>query len=187
LNLEGQILNIDLKPTKTHEDSVAMDSLRVLKTATEGEQSTRVDRQDSLDTRLDDRFKVSIWLDNDVVEMYPRAIFLDSAAVPGQLAGGETMVWGQNCFTAPALDTTGLRGRRMTLNLNQIMIADATYRHRTKPSRPANPDQLPELYPINDWLTRLNPGTHRLHIRFGAPGTDTQTSASLYVIYKNPR
>jgi len=185
LSLEGQILNLSLKTDKTHADSVAIDSLGLLKTASQGEVTTRNVIRDSLDTRLDNRFKVSIWLDNDVVELYPRAIFLDSAAVPGQLAGNETAIWGQNFFTAPSLDSSGMRGRRMTLDVTRFFTADPSYRHSSKPARPASPDALPELYPITDWLTRLTPGNHTLHVRFGEAGVRSEVSVNLYVIYKH--
>ncbi len=187
VDLEGQLLYLSLKQIKTHADSVAMDSLSVLKTATTAEEASRNVVHDSLDTRLDDRFKVSIWLDGDSVEMYPRAIFLDSAAVPGQIGGDTTVIWGQNFFTAPSLDSSGQRGRRMTLDLKRFFTADPSYRHSGKPARPAitTPDALPELYPITDWLSRLTPGRHTLHLRFGEAGVRSEVSVNLYVVYKN--
>ncbi len=185
LSLEGQILNLSLKANKTHADSVAIDSLSGLKVATQGETTTRNVIRDSLDTRLDNRFKVSIWLDNDVVEFYPRAIFLDSAATRGQIGGNETAIWGQNFFSASSLDSTGMRGRRMSLDLKRFFTADPSYRHSSKPARPANPDALPELYPITDWLTRLTPGSHTLHVRFGEAGVRSEVSVNLYVVYKH--
>jgi len=185
LTLEGQILNLSLKANKTHQDSVAIDSLNALKVSTTNDESVRTSIRDSLDTRLDNRYKISIWLDNDVVELYPRAIFLDSAATHGQLGGNETVVWGQNFFTASELDSTGRRGRRMTLDIRRFFTADPSYRHATKPTRPVNPDGLPELYPITDWLGRLTPGSHTLHVRFGEAGVRSEVSVNLYVVYKH--
>ena len=184
LSLEGGILNLSLKAVKTHADTVAIDSLTALKASTLVEETVRQFTRDTLDTKLDNRFKVSIWLDNDVVELYPRAIFLDSSSA-GSWLGGETVVWGQNFFTAPALDTSGMRGRRMTLSLKRFFTADPSYRHSQKPARPSDPDALPELYPISDWLTRLTPGNHTLHVRFGEAGVRSEVSVNLYVIYKH--
>lgn len=187
LDLQGQILNLSLKQNKTAADSAAIDSLILLKTATLNEESSRNALVDSLDSRLDNRFKVSIWLDGDVVELYPRAIFLDSTN-SDHVTGDTVLVWGQNFFTAPVIDiATGLRGRRMTLDLDRFYVADSSYRHSGKPVRPSDPDGLPELYPVTDWLTRLTPGNHTLHVRYGEAGANSEVSVNLYVIYKNAR
>jgi len=181
--LDALIIPLDLKANKTAADSAALDSLSLLKTTSIEQVQMREETRDSLDTRLDGRFKVSIWLDGDVTELYPRAIYLDSAAVPTHLHTGEEVVWGQGFYLAQA-DTGGVHGKTMRLDLKRMMVADATYRHPSKPGRPANPDLLPELFPVTDWLSRLTPGSHTLHVRFGEAGTETQVSASLYFVYK---
>jgi len=183
LSLEGMILNLEVKQNKTPEDLHAIDSLMGVKAGTETEKTARLTTQDSLDTRLDDRFKVAVWLDGDAAELYPRAIYLDSTAAPAHLHSGERVVWGQGYYLAQE-DTGGVYGKTMQLDLRRMMVADATYQNPTKPARPANPDLLPELFPVTDWLTRLNPGTHTIHFRFASPGTATELSASLYVVFK---
>ncbi len=186
LQLDGAKLNIEIQPVKTHADSVSMDSLQVLINASNNEVAIRNTRRDSLDTWLDDRFKVSIMLDGDAVPLYPRAILLDSIAVPHQIPTGldTTLIWGQGFYTAPPSDTLGTRGRTMRLDLNRFLIADVGYHNPTKPARPADSNTLPELFPITDWLRRLTPGNHSLHIRFGAAGTTSEVEVVLYVIYK---
>jgi len=183
LSLEAMILNLDLKQNKTPEELHALDSLIGLKNISLNEQAARVRTQDSLDTRLDDRFKVSVWLDGDVTALYPRAIYLDSIAAPTHLHTGETVVWGQGFYLAQR-DTGGVYGKTMRLDIKKLMVADATYRNPVKPARPANLDLLPELFPVTDWMTRLTPGVHTLHFRFASTGTMSELSASLYAVYK---
>lgn len=147
--------------------------------------------QDSLDTWLDGRYIYSVKLDNDI-EMYtPNAVYLDSEAVP--YLANETIAWGQGNYTALE-GTDGWYGRRIELDLDEFWVADPTWINPVKPSRDdflvvpaAYPDRYTqyELLPVRNWLERFTPGTtHTLHFSFGSPGTVTQISASLYLIYR---
>ncbi len=72
-------------------------------------------------------------------------------------------------------------------------MSDPTWRNPDKPARDqflkqpaAYPDRYTryELLPVRDWLDRITPGTpHTLHIKFGAPGTVAEVTASLYLVY----
>lgn len=180
--------------TLTEVDSLAMEAL---KSEYSDEIHQRSVTLDSLDTWLDDRFKLSIWLDDDTVSIYPMAVMLDQATVvedgtPLAYLGDSTIVWGQGNFLAEP-DTLGWHGRRTTLDLADFWIADRSWTHPEKPSReefliePARyPDRYTrfELLPVRNWLERLTPSTtHTLHVRFGGAGTETEVSAILYVVY----
>ena len=184
LGLVGQILELELKSDKTHEDSLQLEALHLEKDAEEVQVANRETCRDSLDTRLDDRFKVSIWLDHDTVEYYPQAVFLDSSVAP--YLGADLAIWGQG-FYLSAPDADGLRGMRMVLDLDEFWVADAGWETDDPyipPSKPTRGSSLPELFPITDWLDRLTPNVpHTIHIRFGASGTTTKLTASLYVVY----
>lgn len=184
VRLSARILDLELIPDtlRTPEQNRELDSLRGVRGAKEAEKAGHNARIDSLDTRLDDRFKVGIGLDNDGVFLHPRAIFLDSSAVPSHLRSGERVVWGQGFFL-PDPDASGWRGKTMRLNLARFWVADETYHPPAKPSRPSDPDALPELYP-QEWISRLNPGPHSLKIFFGSPGTQTRLTVSLYLVYR---
>jgi len=192
LVLQGAILNIQIKATKTHQDSLDLDSLRGVASEMNGMRGTVEDVRDSLDTRLDDRFKVSFWLDGDATELYPRALHLNSDSAPGQLVGNETAVWGQGFFLAKSDTVWNVAktawkvqgGKTFKLDVKRFLVADATYHHPLKPARPTNLDTLPELFPITDWLTRLTPSSHTLHFRFSSVGTVSHISANLYVVYQ---
>ncbi|MFN3821581.1 MAG: hypothetical protein ACK4OO_04545, partial [bacterium] len=121
--------------------------------------------------------------DSDTVFVYPRAIYLDATAVPNHLSVGERVLWGQGFFLAEP-DPSGWRGKTMVLNLTRFWVADETYYPLNKPSRPSDPDRLPELEP-KEWLARLTPGRHTLKIFFGSVGTQTRLTVNLYGVYKS--
>ncbi len=191
LGLSAQIIGLDTISLRTPEQQRQLDSLRQVKMNEEAVKSYKIALADSLDTRLDDRFKVAIGLDTAPKYFYPRAIYLDSNTLPPDtnlvsryLNPGEVAIWGQG-FYLPKPDTSGWIGKTMQLNLGRFWIADETYRARSKPARPSNPDTLPELFPITDWLNRLTPNTtHTLHITFAAPATTAKITVSLYLVYK---
>ncbi len=147
--------------------------------------------RDSLDSRLDNRFNYSVMLEDDTDMLYPNSVYLNATALP--YLGNEEIVWGQNNFAALA-DTGGWRGRRIELDLEEFWVADPTWFNPEKPSRDeflVVPTRYPdrytqyELLPVRDWRNRLTPGVnHTLHLRFGATGTQTMISASLYLIYQ---
>ena len=152
---------------------------------------------DSLDTWVDDRFKISIWLDDDATPKYPLAVFLDQNTTINDTTtldylGDSTIVWGQGNYLTET-DDDGWRGKRIELDLEEFWVADPTWQHPVKPERdvflqePASyPDRYTsyELLPVRDWLERMTPGvTHTLHVRVGSAGTVTEVSASLYLVY----
>jgi hypothetical protein len=98
-DLDVLIINLELQAILTHEDSLLLVNLRTLKQTNLDSIAYFAALIDSLDTYLDDRFSVSVWLDSDTVEYYPQAIFLSSAAEP--YLGAETTVWGQGFFLMP--------------------------------------------------------------------------------------
>ncbi|MDP8238118.1 MAG: hypothetical protein P9X24_03425 [Candidatus Hatepunaea meridiana] len=181
------IINIELQGVLTPEDSLKLDSLRNVKTDNLAEIGIREFRRDSLDTWLDDRFKLSIWMNNDTTEFYPNAVYLDSNAY--DYLGDQTSVWGQGFYLAPPelydlTDTTSFRrGKTVRLDLEEFWIADGgwdiggPYFHDTKPTRGT---QYTNQYPIRDLATRLDGA---LHFRFGEANTNTRVTASLYVVY----
>ncbi|MDP8228387.1 MAG: hypothetical protein P9M15_02925 [Candidatus Electryoneaceae bacterium] len=184
LGLDGQILELELKSEKTHEDSVRLDELHLGKAVEETEIFDREICIDSLDTRLDDRYKISVWMDTDTVEYYPQAVFLDSSVAP--YLGADLAVWGQGFYLSEQ-DANGWCGMRMILDLSELLVADAGWETDDPyipPSKPNRGSTLPELFPITDWLDRLTPdASHTIHIRFGESGTETELTASLYVVY----
>jgi len=184
--VDGQILNIRIKENKTHEDSVAIDSLQAVRDDLDNRRNFKLQQRDSLDTVLDDRFKISVWLDNDPYEYYPNAVFLDSTVYP--FLHSDHSLWGQGFFlTQP--DTAGWRGMRIILDLSGFWVADGGWDTGGHPyiptAKPKRGNPLPELYPIRNWITRMTPNAaHIIHIRFGSAGTATQLTSTLYVVYK---
>ena len=77
---------------------------------------------------------------------------------------------------------------RMSLDLSEWWVADAGWETNDPyipDGLPARGSTMPELFPIRDWLDRLTPSTpHTIHVRFGAAGTQTALTASLYVVYE---
>ena len=185
LGFDGAILEIELKPDKTHQDSLELDSLWNLKNGELAQIDLRNDARDSLDIILDNRYKLSVWLDDDAYEYYPNAAFLDSTVIP--FLGSDMTVWGQGFYFAPA-NERGIRGMRMRINLSEWWVADAGWETNDPyipDALPARGGTMPELFPIRNWLDRLTPNTtHTIHARFGAPGTRTALTASLYVVYE---
>ncbi len=187
-SLSAVIFDLWLAGNLTPSDSLALELEKELRAA----QIINVEGvQDSLDTWLDGRYTYSVRLDSDVEMHTPNAVYLDSEALP--YLANETIAWGQGNYTALEGEG-GWYGRRIELDLDEFWIADPTWINPVKPSRDdflhvpaAYPDRYTqyELLPIRNWLGRLTSGTtHTLHFSFGSPGTVTQVSASLYLIYR---
>jgi hypothetical protein len=148
--------------------------------------------QDTLDTWLDDKYKLSINLDDDVSVHYPNSVRIDLAKL--NYPNASTIVWGQGNYLALD-DADGIRGRRIEIDLNEFWVADPSWEHPVKPLReefllepPGYPDRYTayELMPIRTWLDRFTPGTeHTLHFNLGSDGTNTKISASLFLVYNN--
>jgi len=187
-SISGVIFDRWQDQTLTPQDSLDLEQLKVDK---KNQITANEAVQDSLDTWLDDRFKCSIRLDDDIAPLYPNAVFLDSTAL--DYLGSSPIAWGQGNYLAEA-DTSGLYGRRIELDLAEFWIADPTWRNPEKPDReefliiPARyPDRYTqyELLPVRNWLQRLTTGvTHTLNVRFGSVNTVTKVSMSLYLVYR---
>jgi hypothetical protein len=100
-----------------------------------------------------------------------------------------TMVWGQGFYLSPMDSTSGWRGKRMRLDLDEFWIADGgwdleppgPYYHRAKPDRST---AYANQFPIRSYLERMTPNnSHTMHFRFGFDGSDAKVTASLYVVY----
>ena len=193
-DIDLEIINIELQEVLTPEDSLRLDSLRAVKAENEIEVGLSEVLQDSLDTWLDDRFKLSVWMNNDTVEYYPGAIFLDSTSlnadgVPMNYLEDQSIVWGQGFYLAPFDSVSGWRGMTIRLDLDEFWVADGgwdlvegAFHHHAKPERAVS---YTNQYPIREWLDRMTPaGSHTIHFRFGAAGLSTKVTASLYVVYK---
>ncbi len=183
--LEGDTLSAVREAELKAADSLLITERRVL--------------SDSLDTFLDDRFKVSIWLDSDTLGLYPSGVFLDSTTLRNDATlypdtstltylGDSMVVWGQGIYLTPHDSISGWRGMTMRLDLTEFWVADAgfdvgdPYIH---PIKPVRGDPLSNQYPVRDWIDRLTPGDHTLHIRFAEPGMETQVTVTLIVVYKS--
>ncbi len=193
-DIDIEIINLELLEILTHEDSLRLDSLQTAKAEKEVAVGINEALRDSLDSWLDDRFKLSVWMDSDTVEYYPGAIFLDSTSLgadgnPMTYLGDQAVVWGQGFYQAPFDSTSGWRGRTVQLDIGEFWVADGgwdlaegAYHHPAKPERAA---RYTNQYPIRDFLERMAPGgTHTIHFRFGAAGLTTKVTASLYVVYR---
>jgi len=195
-----EIINIQLLDTLTAADSSRLDSLRATETAKQAEVLVMEVKLDSLDTWLDDRFKLSLWMDADTVEFYPRAVFLNSSShgangEPMDYLGDQSVVWGQgfylSLYAVPPweTDTTSYwRGMSVRLDIEEFWVGDGgwdiggKYIHSAKPARDAS---YTNQYPIRNVVTRLTPGpSHTLHFRFGSAVVTAKVTASLYVVYK---
>ena len=188
--LEVSIINYQLQDTLSEADSLDLANLLVLKQANLDSMAVRTAKRDSLDTFLDDRYSVEVWLDTSSVRYYPGAIFLNSTAL--RYLADSSAVWGQGFFLGPRVLYTDpgpvyLGGKTLKLDLKEFWVADGgwgdpggPYYHPRKPARVALTDQ----FPIRDWLELFNAQpVHTLHVRFGAPGTQTRVIASLYLVY----
>ncbi len=148
--------------------------------------------QDSLDTWLDDKYKLSIRLDDDESQYYPNGVRLDSNAV--DYLEDETIVWGQGNYLGME-NSDGWHARKVEIDLNEFWVADPSWEHPSKPLReefliepPGYPDRYTayELMPIRTWLGLFTPGSsHTLHLKLGSAGTETRISASLFLVYNN--
>ncbi len=233
---------------------------RVQKAVNEALVNERMAYRDILDIILDNRFKVSVTLDDDTVVYYPEAVFVTDAVeiitnyfdldttffdpVDGSVKDGvvldtttidpthlnsvcfdslkgmlrqllpdletlhdgidvsrnnwdtlveklpddSVMVWGQGIFQAPyPEDSTNARGITFQLDLDEFWVADSGWaigEPFIHPVRPERGSVYTNQYPVRSYMGRLTPGsTHTLHFRFGAAGTDTKITASLYVVY----
>lgn len=193
-SINALIFELWLQDNLTVEDSLILDSTKNANLDLIAQNQLV---QDSLDTWIDDRFKVSLWLDDDLLPMYPMAVRLDSSSVAEDgsalsYLGASSIVWGQGIYLTET-DELNYRAKRIDLDLNEFWVADPTWINPTKPSRDEflnEPASYPgrytrfELQPVRDWLETLTPGTtHQLHVVFGAPGTVTEVTASLYLVY----
>ncbi len=175
-------VNYELMEELSPEDSTALANIIAQMSADTTAIEMRTAARDTLDTYLDDKYKVAIRLDDDDTWYYPFALYLDSTAV--EYLGGETIVWGQGFYLAETSEQSEMRGKTMQIDIEEVWVADDEYRHSSKPARPSNLQTLPELYPLTDWLERLAPGSHTLHVRFGSDNTVTAITASLYMLYE---
>lgn len=191
LALDAAITDIKIMRNPTHADTLRMDSLETVKGSKLETKEVFQNKLDSLDTRLDDRFKLAIRLDADAGVQYPYAVILDPSVSGSWLAAGDTTVWGQGFYLAP-LDTVWNSdrsaynihgGKTFKLSLQNFLVADQTYRPPVKPARPAAISDLPELLPMNTWLARLTPGSHTLHFKFATTGTVSSVTATIHVVY----
>jgi hypothetical protein len=182
--LDAQIIRLELQDNLSVADSLLLDSLRTQKDANLDTVDVRTAAIDSLDTYLDDRFKMAVKMPEDTVWYYPNAVFIDSAAAP--YLGSGSAVWGQGFYLAPIDSASGWRGKTLTLDLTRFWVADGgwdvggPYFHPTKPPRGSS---YTNQYPVDGWLGRMTFGSHIIQFRFAAPGTTAQLTASLYVVY----
>ena len=191
--IDIEIINIELKDTLTVADSLLLVSLHTRQTDAAAAIIVDEVKLDSLDTWLDDRFKLSLWMDADTVEFYPRAVFLDSSSLgEDSLAmkylDDQVVVWGQGFYLAPFDSVSKWRGKTMRLDVKEFWVADGgwdiggKYIHDAKPARSTS---YTDQYPIRNVITRLTPGpSHTLHFRFGNENVTAKVTASLYVVYK---
>ena len=182
--LDAQIITLQLKDTLSAADSLLLDSLIIQKHANLDTITVRTAAVDSLDTYLDDRFKLAVKMPEDSVWYYPGAVFIDSNAA--SYLDTASVVWGQGFYLAPIDSSSGWRGRTMTLDLARFWVADGgwdiggPYHHPTKPARGTT---YTDMYPVTGWLDRMATGNHGLQVRFAAPGTTAELTVTLYVVY----
>lgn len=119
-------------------------------------------RRDSLGLVLDDRFTLTIWLDDDPSAGYPLATRLED----GRIAG-------QGIYLAETNFTSGLKGRGFDLNLADFYVADLNKVDRATQVNWA--DCYREGEPC------LAQGTHQLHAR--VTGAESYVTAALILVY----
>ena len=187
----NEIINIELQDTITHEDSLRIAELDSIMQDNLEKITFREAQVDTLDSYLDDRFKLSIQMTGVTKEVYPGGIFLDPANYG--YAGDTTIVWGQGFYLPePAQydpdDTLKVRrGKGIRLDLDEFWAADGgwdiggPYLHAVKPERGS---RYTNQFPIREMLGNMTAGsTHTLHFKFGESGTHTKVTASLYLVY----
>lgn len=229
---------------------VQLDAWKVEVARNYAEINRRYALRDLLDIELDDMYKVSIRLDNETAEYYPKSIFfnedviLDTAYFDSSfinvaisdtalldlnvhdvaerdslknvllslsadkdsirefysamrlefdnlrselLPDSSRKVWGQGFYLAPP-NEDGLRGVKMTLDLNEFVVADEgwdTGEPFITGQKPVRSGSYQDQYPIRNMIDKLNDSaSHTLHFRFGVAGSDTWLTASLYVVYE---
>ncbi len=190
----------------TVNDSLELDSLRILKTSSRDSIFVYNQRRDSLDVLLDDRFKLTVKL-NDGDWFYPNSVVLNNATLRNDtMLWSDTLefdylddttmyVWGQGAFLSET-DTDGWKGKRVSLDLVEFWAADVDYLQVRRPVRssflvrqagesPTDPYARYELLPVRGWVDDIVPGgTNTLHIKLGSPGTTAEISATLYAVHK---
>ncbi len=183
--LDNEIINIELQDTITHEDTLRIAELDSIKQDNLEKITFREAQVDTLDSYLDDRFKLSIQMTGVTEEVYPGGIFLDPANYG--YAGETTIVWGQGFYLVPFDSASGWRGKSIRLDLDEFWAADGgwdidrPYLHAAKPTRGS---RYTNQFPIREMLGNMTAGsTHTLHFKFGEPGTHTKVTASLYLVY----
>lgn len=177
-------VNFELQDSLSQDDEDSLAVVVQMMSADTVEIVFREGSRDTLDTYLDNRYKAAIKLDDDAEWQYPASIYLDYRAI--DYLDADTILWGQGFYLSPVPEDTTKewRGKTLRFDLDKIFVADITYFHDVKPSRPSNILNLPELFPLTTWPERLTSGSHKMYIRFGAENTLTAVTATLYIIYE---
>ena len=121
-------------------------------------------RRDSLGRVVDDRFVLTLWLDDDTTATVPEAIYVDT----------EYTVAGQGIYLA-ATDTNGYKGREFELNLKSFDGAASA------PEWIGEPYEYVWTCNFGETDNCLFVGTHTL--RASLSGTDTRITATLLLTY----
>ncbi len=120
--------------------------------------------RDSLAAVLDNRYTLTLWLDDDTTAAYPEAVF--TATLDPTLGG-------QEIFLAVTDTTTGYKSRGFSIELNNFQVAD--------------PDRIGRTLQVN-WLCYpgtthacIGPGAHTLRAR--VTGGESRITATLVLVY----
>jgi hypothetical protein len=121
--------------------------------------------RDSLGRVVDNRYNLTLWLDDDTTATLPEAVYLTA----------DHQVGHQGIYLAATDSVTGYKGRRFELALNNFMAANP------------DPDYLGHEREFN-WVTCgsshpcLSPGDHTLRARL--TGSDAKITGTLVLVYE---
>ncbi len=144
--------------TWTHEDSLIGIPTRDSLSQAIAETTAMGNSRDSLIIVADNRFVLSLWLDDlayDSLAKYPEAVYLN-----------DTTLSGQHFYASPTDSASGMKGRSFQLRMRQWNAAD-----------PANEGRYIEL----NWLARLTPGEHALRARVTQEGS--KITGTIVLVY----
>lgn len=147
----------------TYEDTLFWQALQDSLNWALAETTAMGDCRDSLIVAADDRFVLSVWLDEDSLAKYPEAVYLD-----------DTTVSGQHFYASPSdTDSVSVPG-------TYIMTKGRSFQLRMRQWNAADPSNVGRYIELN-WLSRLTPGEHALRSRLTQEGS--KITGTIVLVY----
>ena len=152
--------------TWSHEDSLVGIATRDSLNQAIAETTAMGDLRDSLIVVVDNRFVLSVWLDEtayDSLAKYPEAVYLD-----------DTTLSGQHFYASPSdTDSVSVPG-------TYIMTKGRSFQLRMRQWNAADSSNVGRYIELN-WLSRLTPGEHTLRSRLTQEGS--KITGTIVLVY----